>query len=244
MGPAGCQPGGSVEVDKWWRRLSVLLCPPTCVLCGAGAERRDLCAGCERDLPRPDRACPRCALPLPGTGESHCGRCQQRPPPFARALCAFDYAFPVDRLLQALKFRGALVNGRLLGELLAEHVARFSPVLPAIIVPMPLHRSRLGERGFNQAFEIARPLARRFGRPLETRRVTRVRATLEQTGLDARARRANLRGAFSALPGGWPAHVAVVDDVMTTGSTACELTRSLRRAGVRRVEVWCVARAA
>jgi ComF family protein len=243
MAPVGCQPGYAFEVDKWLRRLGWLLCPPTCVLCGAAAERMDLCAGCERDLPRPHRVCPRCALPVPGAGESECGRCQRHAPPFSRALCAFDYAFPVDRMLQALKFRGALVNGRVLGELLAAHVALRAPVLPAVIVPMPLHRGRLGERGFNQAYEIARPLARRFGLPLETRRVERVRATLEQTGLDARGRRANLRGAFVAAGGAWPAHVAVVDDVMTTGSTAAELARSLRRAGVRRVEVWCVARA-
>ena len=242
MGPAGCQPGYTFEVDKWLRRLGRLLCPPTCILCGAAGQARDLCAGCERDLPRSHRVCPRCALPAAGAGE--CGRCQRHAPPFSRSLCAFDYAFPVDRMLQALKFRGALVNGRVLGELLANHVARRAPALPAAIVPMPLHRRRLAERGFNQAYEIARPLARRFGLPLETGRVERVRATLEQTGLDARGRRANLRGAFVAAGGAWPAHVAVVDDVMTTGSTAVELARSLRRAGVRRVDVWCVARAA
>ncbi|MGH8722110.1 MAG: ComF family protein [Burkholderiales bacterium] len=171
-----------------------------------------------------------------------CGRCQRRPPPFDRAICAFDYAFPVDRLLQALKFRGALVYGRVLGELLAARIAAAALALPGVIVPMPLHRSRLGERGFNQACEIARPVSRRLGLPVDTGGVFRARATLEQTHLNARERRTNLRGAFTARRKDWPGHVAIIDDVLTTGSTAGELASTLKKAGVRQVDVWCVAR--
>ncbi|CAN5144129.1 ComF family protein [soil metagenome] len=240
----GCQPAMRSQVDNWLTQAWRLFFPPTCALCGAGAERLDICAGCEADLPRFERACPRCATPLAGhVAEGiECGRCQQRPPAYDRALCAFAYRFPADRLLQALKFHGALVYGRVLGELLAAHIETAGDPLPSLIVPMPLHSSRLRERGFNQAFEIARPIARRFALPLETRRVTRVRATREQTHLDPPARRANLRGAFAAHAGAWRSHVAIVDDVLTTGSTAGELARTLRRAGVSRVDVWCVAR--
>lgn len=246
MGTGSCQPGGREKVDKWLGRAWRLLCPPTCVLCGANARWIDICAGCETDLPRHEHACARCAVPLAGSiaGGLECGQCQRRQPPFDRALCAFDYRFPVDRLLQALKFRGALVYGRVLGELLAARVESVADSLPALIVPMPLHRRRLGERGFNQAYEIARPVARRLGLPLDSSGVVRLRATREQSLLDAQERRANLRGAFAARQAAWPAHVAIVDDVLTTGSTAGELARTLKKAGARQVDVWCVARAA
>lgn len=219
----------------WW------LYPPTCVLCGASAEaRRDLCAVCRADLPLDAPACKTCARPIAMAGV--CGQCQRRPPPFDAALAALRYRPPVDWLVRRFKFDGRLSCGVVLGELLADTVAASNLDLPEVLVPVPLHRSRLRGRGFDQARELARVQSRRFGIPIRDDLLERVRATPAQSELEAGARRGNVRRAFRArgLP---PAGVALVDDVMTTGSTVAECARVLRRAGCARVVVWVAARA-
>jgi len=170
-----------------------------------------------------------------------CGQCLQRPPPFDRTVAAFAYGPPIDRLVTGLKFHGRMAYARLLGELLGERVAADGP-LPERILVVPLHRARLRSRGFNQAMEIARPIARRLGLPLMARGLVRARATRAQTELQGDERRRNLRGAFAASPGLDVRDVALVDDVMTTGTTAAEAGRALKAAGVEHVRVWCVAR--
>ncbi|HEY0180687.1 MAG TPA: ComF family protein [Dokdonella sp.] len=223
------------------RALRVLL-PPRCVLCGArGAAARDLCAGCARDLAVNAPCCPRCALPLEAPAPL-CGECLVREPPFAAAWAPFRYAPPLDALETRFKFHRDLAAGRVLGELLVERARVERPPRPAALVPVPLHRARLRERGYNQALELARPLARAFAIPLATDALLRARDTPAQTGLDAAARRRNLRGAF-VVAAPLPDHVALVDDVMTTGATVREAARALRRAGVARVDVWALARA-
>lgn len=229
-------------VYRWLNYIQLRLYPATCLLCGTpGSDGRDLCAGCARELPHNDPACPRCALPAP-RDDTPCGRCQRHPPPFERCLAPLRYAPPADELIQGLKFAGRLSHARLLAGLLGDGLAaRLGSDLPERLVPVPLHRARLRERGFNQAVEIARPLARRFGIPMDLRAARRVSPTRGQAGLSAGERRRNLRGAFR-VRGLEGIHVAIVDDVVTTGTTAVELTRALRRAGVARVEVWSVCR--
>lgn len=219
-----------------WRLL-----PSTCVLCGGdGPPGLDLCAGCLQDLPSRRLACRRCARPLPRVGT--CGPCQRRPPVFDAAVAGFDYAHPVDWLVQRFKFGGRLECGRVLAECLArEWVARDVP-RPDAIVPVPLHWRRLQSRGFDQAVEVGRWLSRRLEVELATRLLVRRRSTGQQTALDARQRRRNLRGAFRVRETP-PRDVALVDDVLTTGSTAAECARVLKRAGCRRVRVWVAARA-
>jgi ComF family protein len=210
-----------------------------CVLCGAGDEGRLVCRRCDASLARWPHACARCALPLAAPA-GHCGQCLRRPPAFDAATAAFAYGFPVDRLLQRFKFAGDLAMGRWLAHALLD--ATRAQAAPRLIVPAPLSRSRLRERGFNQAGEIARVLARGLDIPMAVAGLSRVREDPPQTSLDARARRRNLRGAFHcelALDG-W--HVALVDDVMTTGATAHEAARALRAAGAARVSAWVVAR--
>jgi ComF family protein len=218
--------------------------PLRCLLCdGRGANGRDLCDACARDFPRNEVCCPRCALPLK-TPAPLCGECLEREPPFASAWVPFRYAHPLDLLEARFKFRGDLAAGRVLAELMIERAALESPAPPALIVAVPLHVSRLRERGYNQAFELAKPLARAFGVPIARDLLQRTRATPAQTGLDAAARRRNLRGAFTvstARP--VPARVVLFDDVMTTGATLRECARTLRRAGVAEVSVWALARA-
>ncbi len=232
-------------VDDWRDLIHGWLHPGRCVLCGdPGTRRRDLCRHCAGALPSLARPCPGCALPLPAATApgTLCGRCLRRPPPYDRLLAPLLYAAPADWLVQQLKFGGRLNCGRLLGEILAEHVAGAMPWRPQLLVPMPLHARRLRERGFNQADEIARPLARRLGIAVRNGAVRRVRDTASQAGLGLRERRRNLRGAFLAAPGSLGEDVAIVDDVVTTGASVHELARALRRGGARRIQVWAVCR--
>lgn len=233
------------QVDEWSRIIQNCFYPPTCLLCDApGAAGLDLCAGCHADLPRLPHACPRCARPLPSgaSAQIECGACQRDPPPFAATVAALAYAEPARHLIHALKYQQQLACARLLAELLSE-VVQTRPIRPQCLIPVPLHAQRYHERGYNQSLEIARHLAKRLNIPLDAQSCQRNRATEPQTGLTADARQRNLRGAFSvrAAPG-WN-HVALLDDVMTTGSTAAELTRALQSSGVQTVEVWCCARA-
>lgn len=238
--PADASPG---RLARLLAGLGRALLPPRCLVCAEpGAHGLDLCAACRAALPRPRCACPRCALPLAGP-ELACGACLREPPAMDRVLAACHYAFPVDRLLPRFKFHGDLAAGRTLSALLAEAVAPVFDAPGAVLVPVPLHPARLRERGYNQALELARPLASRFGLALAPGLLQRRRPTGPQTGLDAAGRRSNVRGAFHAT-GKAPDHVVLVDDVMTTGSTLAECTRALRRAGASRVDAWVAARVA
>jgi ComF family protein len=219
-------------------RLVGLVIPESCQLCGRPRPGQSLCGGCRADLPWIRVACPVCACPLPEAAV--CGRCLRRPPPWLAALAPLAWAFPVDRLVGRLKYSGALFHAPLLGALLADAAAGRAVDL---VVPMPLHPKRLRQRGYNQALEIARPVARRLGVPLGYDVCRRVRAAPPQAGLPARARRRNVRGAFEAADGMEGLAVAIVDDVLTTGATAAEAARALARAGASRIEIWSVARA-
>jgi ComF family protein len=226
---------------RWVARALHALLPARCLLCAeAGADGLDLCAACAAALPWNRAACARCGLPLPAP-EPACRRCLRAPPAFAATYAPWRYAFPLDRLLPRLKFHGDLAAGALVAARMREAL-RAAP-RPQALVPVPLHRARLRERGYDQALELARPLARGLGLALRTDLLRRTRATAAQSDLAAAARRRNVRGAFVVdTCAGVPAHVALVDDVMTTGATLGECARALRAAGVARVDVWVAAR--
>lgn len=216
--------------------------PPVCLLCGApGHDGLDLCRPCAAELPRPSGPCPRCGLPVPGDPGSLCGHCLSHPPAFDCTWAALTYLWPVDELVGRFKFHARLNHGRLLGEFMARELGP-RVTRPDRVIPVPLHPDRLQERGFNQALELARPLSRALDCPLDTQAVRRVRATPPQQKLAAKDRQRNLRGAFQVAEGFAPTHVALVDDVMTTGSTLDELAGLLKASGVRRVDVWVLAR--
>lgn len=229
-------------VGRTWRWLP----PQPCLLCDAPARGRALCPGCYRDLPWQTAACVRCALPLPAA-ESLCAACRQSPPLQQHAVAPLRYEFPLDHLVAGLKYRRQLAPARLLGRLLGDAVLAQDLPRPDLLLPVPLHRDRLAERGYNQALEIARPLARATGLPLETCLVQRQRATAAQMTLDAAARATNPRGAFRLDTErlarlGRIDRVAVVDDVMTTGATLAEIAGVLLAGGIAAVDFWVVAR--
>ncbi len=223
-----------------------MLFPPTCVICGMdGDAGQDMCDGCRQSLSVIDVACTRCGLPMAGDPEASliCGRCIRKPPYFDRTYCGFEYREPADWLVQQLKFNAKLSHARVLAGLLAERLAASLEHMPDALLPVPLHRRRLYQRGFNQALEIARPLAKQFKLPLAYGLCRRSVDTTEQSALPAKKRATNVRAAFTLhgeLPG---KHVAIVDDVMTTGATVNEIARLLKRNGAESVQVWVVARA-
>ncbi|MEO6187148.1 MAG: ComF family protein [Steroidobacteraceae bacterium] len=232
--------------------MTELLAPPVCALCGGDGQRLDepwgldLCCWCEQACTPVWNPCPRCGSSV---DTDHCANCQRAPPPFDATFSLFRYEDPVDLLVTSLKFRHELAGARVLGTLFARAHRRAGRELPQCLVPMPLHVSRHRERGFNQCAEIARHIAPRLrdaaGRPLAVRHdlLQRVRATAAQSELAAAERAANLRGAFRAGAGPMPRHVALLDDVMTTGHTAAAATLALKQAGCCRVEIWACARA-
>lgn len=229
------------KVDRWF----AYLLPRRCVLCNTPSGDDSVCPGCCSDLPWLGPCCNGCAVPLPpGVADGFCGNCAGRPFAPDRTVAALAYEFPVDRLVTGAKFHRRFHMAEALGEALVHAIGQNlrGRELPELLVPVPLHRRRQAERGYNQALEIARPVARRLGLVLAPGACRRIRATVEQTGLSAAARRRNLRGAFAAGASCAGRSIAILDDVFTTGSTASAVAAAVRRAGARRVEVWAAAR--
>ncbi|RLA01517.1 MAG: ComF family protein [Gammaproteobacteria bacterium] len=225
--------------------LSLLLFPSQCRLCGVTTGTAlKLCPQCLADSPWIKNACQQCSAPLPThADDSHCGHCQKRPPAFDTTTALFHYRPPVDYLIKQLKFANELAIIPLLSALLSARLTTRAAPLPSLLIPVPLHQTRLRERGFNQATELARRVGRELGIRSDHRLCTRNRDTRPQSLLSPNARRLNLRNAFSVKRKQIAGHVAIIDDVMTTGQTSNELARVLRQAGAEQIEVWVIARA-
>ena len=220
--------------------------PSQCAVCRSWQADR-VCDACiARFAPTVPR-CSRCAMRVPD-GVSTCGACLQHPPPFVHAVAAADHAFPWNRLVAAFKFNTALDLAEPLAQRMLVALRRHEKLrLPAeLVVPTPLSPARLAERSYNQAWELARPLARALGIPARCNLLLRRRDTGHQLGLTLQQRQSNLRGAFAVKPGLLDAlqgrNIALVDDVMTTGATAGELSRTLLQAGAASVQVWVMTR--
>ena len=228
-------------VYNWLINSLRCLIPPRCHLCDVPGEH--LCADCQADLPRLQHACLRCGVALEtDTLARFCGTCLQSPPHFQMTFSPYAYQTPVNYLITALKYQGRLSLVPVLAGVLAEHVEHCSAEMVDALLPVPLHASKLRQRGFNQAHELARPLARRFGLPI-MHQLERCRATEAQSSLHADERQQNVLNAFRIQQPFDYQRVAIVDDVMTTGSTVNEIARLLSNAGVKKIQVWCVARA-
>jgi ComF family protein len=210
-----------------------------CLLCAAAGTDDILCPACAADLPRPPRqSCPRCALPN-ASGEL-CGHCLAKPPHFDAALAAYRYDFPVDKLIQSFKYGHRLALGAYFGR----EIAALGAALAAdLIMPLPLHDDRLRLRGFNQALELARPLAQARRLPIDTSSCRRVRDTPAQAGLAWHERLGNLRHAFACSADLSGSRIILIDDVMTTGASLDECARTLKLHGAVEVSALVLARA-
>lgn len=230
------------------RRLAAVALPRTCLLCGLSCgtmPHAPICPACDAAYwNEPRLRCTVCALPLPGLrmrargpARFRCAACTRTPPPFDATLALADYRAPLERLALGLKFRARLAVAREFGERLArladDHPACTPP--PDLLAPMPLAHPRLVARGFNQAWEMARPLARALGVTAEPTVIRRLADTAPQSRLDRSARRRNVATAFRVAQPVHGLHVGVVDDVMTSGATLDAAARALKAAGARRV---------
>lgn len=220
-------------------KIRQLLPAQPCILCGSMSRDGIWCSACDAALPYLDQPhCPSCALPTP-QGEV-CGHCLKQPPRFNRTVAAFAYRFPLDKLVQAMKYREQLALSQRFAETLLPRIARAS--LPDLLIPMPLHPAKLQSRGFNQAQLIAAILAQELDRPLLPHACQRLRDTPSQTTLPWQERKRNMHGAFACEQDLTGKHVALVDDVLTTGASLDALADAVRQRGATQVSAWVVAR--
>ena len=222
--------------------------PGVCLLCDRGSppgQDLDLCEDCLTALPWNLDACVRCGEPVPAGLAQTCPICDTWPPPYTRTVAPLRYEGPVARWVRQLKEHMGMVEGRTLGLLLAE--AAFDVYdrepRPHALIPVPLTLGRLARRGHNQALALALPVARRLRIPLLRSGARRTRRTPPQRGLGLEQRLHNLAGAFATRLDLRGRRIGIVDDVMTTGTTAAELARTLLAAGADEVHVLCAARA-
>ena len=210
-----------------------------CVLCGSMSHYGLWCEACNAALPYLNAPhCPVCALPTP-QGEL-CGHCLKKTPLFTRTIAVFGYQFPVDRLIQAMKYHQQLALAKIFSEKLLQKIDQTN--LPDYVIPMPLHPAKLRRRGFNQAQLIAALLAKSLDRPLLAHACYRLRDTPSQTSLPWKERSKNVRGAFSCDVDLSGRHIALVDDVLTTGASMGALAFAVQKQGAREISAWVVAR--
>ncbi len=237
----------SDRVRRWLRRLPQALLPSSCALCGALCEGA-VCPPCHAQFVTRATRCPRCANPV-GAADARreCAACLSRRPAFDATLAGTDYAAPLDQLVLQLKFGARLALAPWFARVLVDAVLEHRGfVLPNVLCPVPLGRQRLVERGFNQALEVARPLARSLGIALRERLAIRALETPAQSGVAPDRRRRNIRNAFIVAPELLSMvrgqHIGIVDDVMTSGHTLDELAATFKRNGAARVSNFVFAR--
>jgi ComF family protein len=216
-----------------------LLPAQPCVLCGSMSHVGLWCGPCNQALPYLDtQHCPVCALPTPA-GEV-CGQCLKQPPLFTSTVAVFGYSFPLDKLIQAMKYGEQLALAYAFAKKLAQVIDK--DALPDYLIPMPLHPAKLRERGFNQSLLLAAKIAREYDLKLLPDACQRVRDTPPQSALPWKERKKNVRNAFRCDIDLTGKKVALVDDVLTTGASLDALAAVVRQRGATKISAWVVAR--
>ncbi|MCZ6579434.1 MAG: ComF family protein [Gammaproteobacteria bacterium] len=226
----------------FYQLVSRILDPALCLGCAHSIKPLQFyCVNCIATLTRVNNPCGLCGLENK-SGETLCAACLFDPPRWQNLVAPLKYQGLARDLLLQLKYADSL---HLANSLVTRFIDAFANIHPApeILLPVPLHRQRLLERGYNQAFEIARILSQALDIPVDTQSLRRIRNTASQSGLSAHLREKNILGAFAYQPTRPWSRVAVVDDIITTGSTASEITKTLHRAGCPHVEIWGLGRA-
>lgn len=224
--------------------LQNLLIPIRCLVCQKPSKRTlPLCKSCQIRMPILKSACQCCALKLPDDAPKQlCGHCIKNPPFFYKTIALFCYEDIIIKLLTRLKFHQELNVAKLVAHLFCEQLINKKIRLPDILLAVPLHKKRLRKRGYNQALEIAKPIAKKFNIPLLKKACVRIRDTKPQIELPAKSRKQNIKNAFEIKKSMVGLSIAIIDDVMTTGNTVNELSKALMKSGAKQVEIWCIAR--
>ena len=217
-----------------------------CTLCDVhDLHNQNLCQPCATELPKIVNACATCAVSLPDYRQIRCGNCSKSPPPWKHCYAAMKYEIPANYLVKRFKYAGDRAAGLAMAEQMWTHAETFRETLQgATFLAVPLHKSRLIERGFNQSEFLAAELAKKCDGILLKNVLVRTRPTCPQAGLSKKARAANIKNAFYIKNLNKNSRVVLIDDVLTTGSTARECCRVLKRAGADDLTLWCFARAA
>jgi ComF family protein len=231
-------------VDKCTKLIQKVLRPSHCYLCDSINNQPilDVCTDCISELPHINQSCNRCALPLNINDSPVCGKCLSNPPSYDVLLSQFEYQFPIDKFITELKFHKKLYNAATLGHLFSDFIKTRATPLPECIIPVPLHPKRLQQRGYNQALEIARVVSKNLNIPIDQQLCKRVINTKPQSDLSADKRHDNIKNAFEINQLRQYNHVALFDDVVTTGHTVEALTTLLRQHHIKVIQVWSVAR--
>lgn len=220
-----------------------------CLLCrGSTYWETPVCPLCIGSCPVCDFPCHRCGLPVQDMTTSLCTQCMIHPPIYDHCLSGYLYEYPVSQMIQAIKYQSRLELIAPVSRQLTHSLQDFyldSP-WPQALIPIPLHKKRLRQRGYDQTLLLARELKKQLPEDaptlLDTRLLTRVKATDPQQGLSAIDRRKNIRQAFSLASPSSYQHIALFDDVVTTGETVSEAARLFKKSGAIRVDVWALAR--
>ena len=223
-------------------KLMNQIIPYSCVLCHQKSNNNfDLCHKCEHQMAINRQACQCCAIPIEGTALV-CGKCQQHPPFFQQSFIPFIYQDPIRHLILQLKFHEKLYAAKILGHLLATQIKQNNKALPELIIPVPLHPTRQKQRGFNQTIEISRFLSHKLNIQMDNSIIIKEIHTQPQIDLSRIEREKNLANVFSVKKTPVAQHIAIVDDVVTTGHTVNQIAKLLQSTGVEKIDVWAIAR--
>ena len=235
------------SIRQVYRRILPSITPESfCVLCGevcGGSSQSLICEPCLSDLPVITTPCSVCSVTLSAKDSAGmCGSCLQTKPFYQKSVIPLEYTFPITELIKQLKYNDKLLFSEILSQSVLDKIRQESRPLPEVIIPVPLHPFRLMKRGFNQSALIAKNISTELNIPIDLKSCRRIRNTLQQTGFNKSKRKKNIRNAFSVSSKFSAKHVAILDDVVTTGSTVNELARVLQQAGAETIEVWACAR--
>lgn len=250
-----CSATSFMENQGMIKRILEIIYPRRCILCRQTRPSEtnsalDLCLNCQKDLLLIKSSCFQCGIPLPHTKpEQLCGQCLQHKTSFDHTISIYHYQNPLVWLIQEMKFHRQPAIAHLLGQLMAKQLRDLLPLnsssLPEVVIPVPLYYKREHQRGFNQSEELAKRISNTINRPIDNQYIERHSPGQQQSGLNAKQRRKNVKGIFTIKNKKQKRykHVAIVDDVMSTGSTVDEIAKTLKKSGVEKVDIWILARA-
>lgn len=242
-------------MEQLQERLLDIIYPPRCALCLTSSQTAnktaiELCEACQKDLQLVTTACFQCGIPLQQTQpEQLCGACLKKTPAYDQVISVYHYQQPLIWLIQQMKFHKKTRIAHLLAQLMSRYIEQSIAdeliSVPDAIIPVPLHHKRQHQRHFNQAEELSIVISKSLQKPIDMQYIERHLSSQQQSGLDAKQRKKNIKGIFKITnrKHNQYQHVAIIDDVMSTGSTVNEVAKVLKKSGIKKVDVWVLARA-